>query len=564
MSIKRTFRGDAERPDGVARAESGLPSFNLVDEPWIPVIWRVGKPDRVGLRTALTEAGRIRQIAASNPMDNVALLRFLLAVLQWCKPELSEDERTTLNEGDGIPSDWLTQDLGTEGKPAAVFNLLGDGPRFFQDKSVAQNNRPIGDLLVEFPTETKVVHFRHVRDKHYGLCPACCALGIIRFCVWANAYGGGRYTSAVNGPTPAYAIPQGATLLQTLVMNWPGAASNPQPPWLSDNPPAADSLNTVTVFAWRSRRLWLGDPQTTDEPCAYCGQRARLIKQHAFTGNWKPPFETKGQQKKFWDKDPHLVLEEKTKSDDEEQDAEASNQETVSTDSAAARKKKGAKQKVLTTLGFPLPGSSVTAHTRFWRRALRALLSRPEAGTWPQTVVAGPAANKGLYQNATAVKLPAVSSTAAKSTQDALSLLFNVTEQLMGVLKRSTPNPARQHPNRKAALDALTPKLEDRLRDALSCWLGQYSPDERTLKDNLETQLQPFIGAIVSATTAGSPLRRREAQARARMALQGVLNAKPKAAREEATPANRANTATIDSSKLKRRQGRGKKKEAAQ
>lgn len=62
--------------------------FNLLESPWIPVLWRDGCVGRVGIRCALTEAGRIRQIAASNPMDNVALLRFLLAVLMWCKSEL--------------------------------------------------------------------------------------------------------------------------------------------------------------------------------------------------------------------------------------------------------------------------------------------------------------------------------------------------------------------------------------------------------------------------------------------------------------------------------------------
>jgi hypothetical protein len=61
-------------------------NYNLLVKPWIPILRIHGKPDRVGIRTALIEAGRIRQIAASNPMDNVALLRFLLAVLQWCKP----------------------------------------------------------------------------------------------------------------------------------------------------------------------------------------------------------------------------------------------------------------------------------------------------------------------------------------------------------------------------------------------------------------------------------------------------------------------------------------------
>lgn len=56
-------------------------SFNLLTQPWIPVLYANGRFDRVGICQALIEAERIRQIAASNPMDNVALLRFLLAVL---------------------------------------------------------------------------------------------------------------------------------------------------------------------------------------------------------------------------------------------------------------------------------------------------------------------------------------------------------------------------------------------------------------------------------------------------------------------------------------------------
>jgi len=57
-----------------------LDPFNLVTEPWVPVLWSNGQFERIGILQALTEAGRIRQIAASNPMDNVALLRSLLAV----------------------------------------------------------------------------------------------------------------------------------------------------------------------------------------------------------------------------------------------------------------------------------------------------------------------------------------------------------------------------------------------------------------------------------------------------------------------------------------------------
>jgi CRISPR type I-E-associated protein CasA/Cse1 len=234
-------------------------AYNLLEEKWIPVHYGNGKTDRVGICQALTDARKIRQIAASNPMDRVSLLRFLLAVLMWCKEDAKSSLAALEEKGADIPENWLDKLKENENK--AKFNLLGDGGRFYQDESLkCKKSRPIGDLLVEFPTETKIAHFRHVRDKEYGLCPACCAMGIVRFCAFAN-YAGKGYTSGVNGPAPAYAVMHGSTLLQTLCFNCPlDAKLHRQPPWLCDMQPKAAELDAVTVFAWRSRRLWLNDP----------------------------------------------------------------------------------------------------------------------------------------------------------------------------------------------------------------------------------------------------------------------------------------------------------------
>lgn len=59
--------------------------FNLLDSPWIPVIYADGRCMRVGIKKALEHAGRIRQIAAANPMDRLAILRLLVAIIYWCK-----------------------------------------------------------------------------------------------------------------------------------------------------------------------------------------------------------------------------------------------------------------------------------------------------------------------------------------------------------------------------------------------------------------------------------------------------------------------------------------------
>ncbi len=475
--------------------------YNLLDEEWIPVLYGNGGWERVGIRKALQDAGRIRQIVASNPMDNVALLRFLLAVLVWCRGELTENDRKLLEaDADGIPQDWLKK----LDKCKEKFNLLGDGERFFQDPSLrGHEGRPIGDLLVEFPTETKIAHFRHVRDKEYGLCLACCALGIVRFCAFAN-YAGSGYTSGINGPAPAYGIAQGMTLLATLRLHWPANnTSRREPPWLCADAPSTNDLDIVTVFAWRSRRMWLSDPAEKGI-CAYCGERDVLIRGLANTGGWEPPFTAKGKAKKFWDRDPHLIL---VRTDPGAEDEAAEDK-----DNSLPQARPERIASTITALSFPRPGRRVLAHAGFWRRVLVALRKQPD-GT-DTVVVAGPAASQTgmLYQDAAAIRLPCRA--ADNSTVTSLEIIGGAMEGLSGILRSSTPNPQRQHPERKAALDALSPSLETCLRQELS-----VCQEPQDLRD----RLQPVVRHIVSATTVGSPFCRREAMRCADSALDAAL-----------------------------------------
>ena len=98
-------------------------NYNLLEEQWIPVLYRDGRYQRVGIRNALEDAGKIREIAASNPMDRVAILRLLLAVLQWCKPMATQRELEQLRSEatQGIPPAWLKEKLGTQDHPNVAF-----------------------------------------------------------------------------------------------------------------------------------------------------------------------------------------------------------------------------------------------------------------------------------------------------------------------------------------------------------------------------------------------------------------------------------------------------------
>lgn len=255
-------------------------NYNLLVEQWIPVLRTNGNSDRVGIRTALIGAGRIRQIAASNPMDSVALVRLLLAVLQWCKPTLSDADHESLKSARGIPSDWLQKTLDSEGRPKSGFCLLGTHARFYQDQRVSgeRPERFVSDLFAYFPAATEINHFRHVHDQTVALCPACCALGLLRLSACAMQGGQGKSPSINNAP-PIYILPIGPTLMETLRLNWPLQATTAHdgPAWEPGKRPAG-RIGVLEGLTWQPRALWLGPlVGGFGKTCARCGAPGPLI-----------------------------------------------------------------------------------------------------------------------------------------------------------------------------------------------------------------------------------------------------------------------------------------------
>ncbi len=532
-------------------------NYNLLEEKWIPVLLNNGKSDRVGIVEALMQAHHIRTIATSNPMDRVALLRFLLAVLLWCKKD-AKSCLTALDEnGTSIPANWLA--TLKENKAASAFNLLGDGERFYQDASVMNNvPRPIADLLVEFPGADSVNHLRHVvHDGSFGFCPACCALGILRLSVWApaNRY----YPASVNPGSAAYAIIEEKNLLRTLSANMPqthAASAPPQAPWLLTNPPTAP--DNIARLAWRPRKLWL-KVAVHRGTCAYCGSKGVLVESVYNEGGWPTPT-SDGQQ---FGKDVFAEFQKisnayRLKKTDERKMADkvvkvaqlirkfrmaalcAADTSTTdwpnpeSDEQKIARVfhqlfnagnqrmikeliKKATKQeephlsgsdtqvkkfwdedphllKDSEALGLPdLSADAGMQASRFWRDAHRLRGQRKG-----KVSAIGPVVNKFTFQDATCVSVP------YEESKQRVELSAIIRDGLYGLVKYTTPNKDRMHPEIHAATVLATPDVEARIQAALE----SKSDDEVLLCEIFE----PIVEQIVASTVKGSPLRRRMAK----------------------------------------------------
>ena len=232
--------------------------YNLLVEPWIPVLRTNGKTDRVGIRAALTEAGRIRQIAASNPMDNVALLRLMLAVLQWCKPEPSSEELLALRcrEAIGIPPTWFKK-LGSAEQPNSAFDLLSEAGGFYQDYAATGVMVAAMNLFHDLPSGSQNCAFSaHARWPGRNLSFLLCSWELVRWPSVASAgtAGAGQsMTASINGNTPAYFVRTGANLLATLMFTWPCGQLPEGDATVWDGANEESPLGFLKGVTWRSR-----------------------------------------------------------------------------------------------------------------------------------------------------------------------------------------------------------------------------------------------------------------------------------------------------------------------
>jgi CRISPR system Cascade subunit CasA len=134
-------------------------SFNLVDEPWLPIVWLDGAPGEVGLRDALVRAHEIRELVDGSPLVTVSLHRLLLAILhRTFGPETFAEWKALWQRGrwdaetlDGYFATWRHRfDLFDAERPFSQVARLEDGtkahpPSLLAMERAAGNNATMFD-----------------------------------------------------------------------------------------------------------------------------------------------------------------------------------------------------------------------------------------------------------------------------------------------------------------------------------------------------------------------------------------------------------------------------------
>ena len=288
-------------------------NFNLLWEPWIPVLRSDGTTQRLGILDTLKQAHNIRQIAASNPMDRIAILRFLLSVVYWCRGNPVDD--FPLGIDCSFKSHWFEE---LESK-SNLFNLFGESHRFYQISPISKSNAgpkfvSSNYLIHEIPTGSNFVHFRHVEDLADGLCPACCAIGLLRLPVFSTSGGRGK-PPGINSKPPCYVMPIAKTVAGTLRLLWAKTDELGTPFWQTSDfeLPLDKKVPLLNGMTWTPRRVWLGERTENVERCVSCGSKDHVVTSCVFDGIGSQKTDEDGPQR-MW-RDPHALYVEQPKKD---------------------------------------------------------------------------------------------------------------------------------------------------------------------------------------------------------------------------------------------------------
>ncbi|WP_243545864.1 type I-E CRISPR-associated protein Cse1/CasA [Pseudodesulfovibrio tunisiensis] len=195
--------------------------FNLLTEHWLPVRCEDNTMRRIA-PWEMTSQG-LAPLAPNSPRPdfNAALLEFLVGLTQTAfAPANRKEWKARLAEP---PSPEQLQQAFAPHEP--YFNLLGERPRFLQDLTMKEKDKParvgVASLFIEQPSGNTLTTNKDVfikRGQVETLCPACAAAALYTLQAFAPAGGKGHRTSMRGGGPLSTLIP-GRTLWESVWLN---------------------------------------------------------------------------------------------------------------------------------------------------------------------------------------------------------------------------------------------------------------------------------------------------------------------------------------------------------
>lgn len=271
-------------------------SFNLISEPWIPVLFAgESQPRDISLHEVLARAPDITELVHPSPLVTVALHRLLLAVCHRIYGPESEDAWGQLWNAGGFDNGLLAAYLDAW---KHRFDLFDEERPFYQTPELPEAiATTIAKLGHEFSAGNNAVLFDHSVDDAPPSIPVSESA---RLLVAHQAFSIGGLIARLPGEPPsaeashlvkaAVHLITGANLFETLVLNMPATSaesSNPdapvdRPAWEQGPPKATarEPLGRADLLTWQPRRILL-----FPDPSGVTVSKAAVMAGYSFPSN---------------------------------------------------------------------------------------------------------------------------------------------------------------------------------------------------------------------------------------------------------------------------------------
>ena len=273
-------------------------SFDILRKPWVPAVDAAGQTMELGLLETLERAHELQAIQTASPMEEYSVYRFLIVFLMDAlRPEDGEEDIGGLLEAEQFDMEAIQDYLTQCRKEGVSFDLFDAERPFLQTTYVEAWDReakPVSTLDYTIPNGNNHIHFDHRRNE-ISYTPGKALRMLLtaqNFCT-AGAQG---YPSNVNGAPPWFALIQGETLFQTLVLGMIGTDEIllpfDEPPVLWRNKKEITAKQEVAKTSWLygmlfpARRIHLLPDETGERVSdVYLSQGLNYV----VTNVWKDP-----------------------------------------------------------------------------------------------------------------------------------------------------------------------------------------------------------------------------------------------------------------------------------
>ncbi|MCX6340681.1 MAG: type I-E CRISPR-associated protein Cse1/CasA [Candidatus Aureabacteria bacterium] len=241
--------------------------YNLIDEPWIPVLDLKGNRKPLGIRDTLINADSLACIEDPSPLVTAALHRFLLAVLYRALQGPCDIDEAKKLFREGLPKKKIRAYLE---KWKERFYLFDKHYPFGQNRNVPEDEvEPWTKLTAEFNSTSSKVLFDHTDTTNLFSAPYD---SIARWIVSTMNFSvrGGRGYNPSPSSDGLIVLPIGSTLFETLLFcltpySNRDVANSDSAPWERKSHPLSffkgkperASLGYADRYTWQSRAIRL-------------------------------------------------------------------------------------------------------------------------------------------------------------------------------------------------------------------------------------------------------------------------------------------------------------------